>query len=334
MSKGKLFCFIFIIITHIHISCSDDEKPIDTVFESITRGSFIRTLSLSNTDFIIGDTSAIFSLNLEEQDERNGELLENIEVYIQFIDNTIDSEDISTEEILVKTLNLNDFSIGPDNLPRTTLNLGYQELIETLNINAPAISCKDQILVRLALNLNDGRTFTSEDSSNTSSIIALDTFSSSPFCYTINLVDPLPSKDQFTGIYRYTSIIDGPFGPTFGESDVVEIVKGTSENSRVFYADYIVSRRNEASRPFRFVVTCDEIRFDKNQLSSFFSWCRPSGATSFGGPPVLLGPDTQNSTINPNDDVTFDLLFVEGFEGWDGDCGFGTVPVQVRFTKQ
>jgi hypothetical protein len=146
-------------------------------------------------------------------------------------------------------------------------------------------------------------------------------------------VTPIPGE-RFVGTYTYESIIDGPIGPTFGTPKNVVIRVGESPNTRVFEANYIVSRLNEPARTFRFVVNCDEILFRKNQLSSFFSWCRPEGGFSFGGPPILLGPDTENAPVNPDDDTSFELWFVEGYSGWDGDCDFGTVPVKMLFTKQ
>jgi len=216
----------------------------------------------------------------------------------------------------------------------TTLELTYQELTNSTQVLNDEIQCKDQFLIRLVLNLTDGRSFSVNDGAS-SSIIAFDTIFSSPFCYTLNIVDPIPAN-RFIGVYQYQSIVDGPIGPTFGLPNTVEIRVGESPNTRVFEANYIVSRGNEPARTFRFVVNCDEIIFRKNQLSSFFSWCRPEtgGGFSFGGPPILLGPGTENATVNINDDTNFELHFVEGYLGWDGDCDFGTVPVSILFTKQ
>jgi hypothetical protein len=194
------------------------------------------------------------------------------------------------------------------------------------------VQCQDQFIIRLKLFLTDGRSFSVEEGSS-SVVIAFDTLFSSPFCYTVNIVEPIDAN-QFIGMYQYTSIVNGPFGPTFGSPKIVEIKRGNSINSRIFEADYIVSRQNEPSRPFTFLVACDEIIFGKNQISSFFSWCRPEGGFSFGGSPVLLGPGVTNSQINPLDDSSFELQFVEGYLGWDGDCEFGSVLVRISFTKQ
>lgn len=313
-------------------SCSDEETITQVIDSGVEEGAFIRTLDFTNSDLVLDDFSSTFSVDLEAQLELDEGTLENIEVFALFKDNNPDNGNQSSSEVLVKTITQNSFTIGPNELPRTTLELTYAELVNSTNIMANAIQCKDQFLLRLVLNLSDGRSFSIDDGSS-SAIIAFDTIFSSPFCYTLNIVQPIPIT-QFVGTYSYQSITDGPIGPTFGAPSTVEISVGESPNTRIFEANYIVSRLNEPARTFRFVVSCDEILFRKNQLSSFFSWCRPEGGFSFGGPPILLGPDTENAPINPDDDTTFELWFVEGYSGWDGDCDFGETPVRILFTKQ
>lgn len=316
------------------ISCSDDTTTNLLIDDTISSGGFIRTLQFTNSDLILNDTNSTFSVDIEIQDEQQGALLDNVEVYARFKDHNPDNGDQSSSEVFVKRVEETVFTTGANNLPTTTLELTYAELIESTQILNENIQCKDQFLVRLVLNLTDGRSFSINDGAS-SSVIAFDTIFSSPFCYTLNIVTPI-AADRFVGTYQYQSTVDGPIGPTFGLPNTVEIRVGESPNTRIFEANYIVSRLNEPARTFRFVVNCDEIIFRKNQLSSFFSWCRPEegGGFSFGGPPILLGPDTENAVVDSNDDTTFELRFVEGYLGWDGDCDFGTVPVSVLFTKQ
>lgn len=313
-------------------ACSSDDKVVQVVDDGVLGGAFIRTLSFENSDLILDDTTSTFSVDLEVQDEQEGSLLDNIAVYARLIDNNLDNGDQTSQEVLVRTLENDVFGTSADNLPITTLALTYAQLAGATNVVVSDIRCKDQFVLRLVLNLTDGRSFSINDSSS-STVIAFDTLFSSPFCYTLNIVDPIP-ETQFVGTYEYRSIVDGPIGPTFGLPNTVTIRVGESPNTRIFEANYIVSRQNEPARSFRFVVSCDEILFRKNQISSFFSWCRPGGGFSFGGPPILLGPDTTNASVNPEDDSIFELHFVEGYLGWDGDCNYGTVPVKVRFTKQ
>lgn len=320
-----------VISLFLLFSCSEDDKATQLIDDEILEGAFIRTLDFTNSDLALGDLSSTFSVNLEAQiGAQDG--LDTIEVYARFNDTNLANGNQSSSEVLVKTIEQDFFTIGPNDLPRTTLALTYEELVTATNIQADSILCKDQFLLRLAINLTDGRSFSVADGSS-SAIIAFDTIFSSPFCYTLNIVDPIPAG-QFVGTYMYESIVDGPIGPTFGASRTVDIRVGESPNTRIFETNYIVSRLNEPERSFRFVVSCDELLFRKNQLSSFFSWCRPEGGFSFGGPPILLGPDVENAPANLDDDTVFELWFVEGYLGWDGDCDFGIVPVKIKFTKQ
>ena len=330
MINSKLY--VFTIVSFILLSCSSDEKATQVIEADRESGAFVRTLSFNNSDLIQNDLTSTFSVNLEVQDEDQGDLLDHLEVFVTFKDNSAGNGIESSQEVLIKTLNRDVFSEGSTGLPRHTLELTQSELLNATNIPTANVQCQDQFLIRLKLFLKDGRSFSVEDGSS-SVVIAFDTLFSSPFCYTVNIVEPMDSN-QFIGMYQYSSIVNGPFGPTFGTPKIVEIKRGNSTNSRIFEADYIVSRQNEPSRPFTFLVACDEIIFGKNQISSFFSWCRPGGGFSFGGSPVLLGPSETNSQINPIDDSSFELRFVEGYLGLDGDCEFGTVPVQILFTKQ
>ena len=330
MIHSKLY--VSIILSFVLFSCSSDDKATQIIEADRESGAFVRTLSFNNSDLIQNDLTSTFSVNLEVQDEDQGALLDRLEVFVTFNDNTPDNGAESSQEVLIRTLGSDVFTEGSSGLPRHTLALTQSELLSATNISPDNVQCQDQFQIRLKLNLTDGRSFSVEDGSS-SVVIAFDTLFSSPFCYTVNIVEPIDTN-QFIGMYQYTSIVNGPFGPTFGTPKIVEIKRGSSINSRIFEADYIVSRQNEPSRPFTFLVACDEIIFGKNQISSFFSWCRPGGGFSFGGSPVLLGPDVTNSQINPLDDSSFELQFVEGYLGWDGDCEFGTVPVRIQFTKQ
>ena len=330
MINSKLY--ISIILSFLLLSCSSDEKATQIIEADRESGAFVRTLSFNNSDLILNDLASTFSVNLEIQDEDQGDLLGYLEVFATFIDNTPENGTETSQEVLIRTLDSNVFTEGVSGLPRHTLEITQSELLNATNIPTSNVQCQDQFLIRLKLFLIDGRSFSVEDGSS-SVVIAFDTLFSSPFCYTVNIVEPI-DNNQFIGMYQYSSIVNGPFGATFGSPKIVEIKRGNSVNSRIFEADYIVSRQNEPSRPFSFLVACDEIIFGKNQISSFFSWCRPGGGFSFGGSPVLLGPDVTNSQIQAGDDSSFELRFVEGYLGWDGDCEFGTVPVQILFTKQ
>lgn len=320
--KTALLCMILLFL-----SCSKEK---DGSVENVA--GFIRTLDFVNSDLVLDNLNDTFGVNLEINDGGNGSLMENVEVFAQLKNNPLDDPNNSSQEVLVKTLRQENFSIGPEGLPRALLNLSYTELVNATNVNN--LQCGNQFLIRLKLNLTNGKSF-STDEGNSSSIIGFDTFFSSPFCYTINIVDSIPDE-QFVGLYTYESTINGPLGPTFGSSKIIELKRGDSVNERYFLGDYIASRSNEPSRKFKFVFTCNQVLFRKNQISSFFTWCdngNLADGVRFGGPPNLLGPGDEIGITSINDDSLFELSIAEGYEGWDGECGFGIVNVKVRFTK-
>lgn len=309
------------------MACNTDEKAIETVMNELEYGSVIRTLSFNNSEFVVDDLSSVFSVNIEQQDEEDGALLEAVDLYVRFKDNTVTGNDFSTSEIKFRTLLPDDFTPGGhDNWPRMTLELGYSELLAATNVAHANVSCKDQFLVRLEVKLTNGLVLTVGNAS--SIIIAFDTFFSSPYCYTINVVEPI-DDNLFTGLYFYSSVEDGPLGPTFGPPQTVQISRGHSNTVRTVPLKHILSHpSNELPRNYEFSIVCDEAVFQKNQLSSVIGEC------GFSGGPILLGPGDENAPINPTDDSGFELWFVEGYEGWDGGCGFGTAPSKIRFTKQ
>jgi len=328
-------------LTHIGLlglmflmGCNTDEKPALTLLEEIEYGAVIRTLSFNNGEFELNDLNSLFSVNIEEQDKENGGLFEALDVFVRFVDNTSEGGNLSTGETLVETLAPDTFEDGPapEKWLRKTLEYSFSQLLEATGIQHASVNCKDQFIIRLAVKLTDGRTFT-EGNSN-ALISAFDTFFSSPYEYTINVVEPI-DEALFTGTYSYESIVDGPLGPTFLSPNPVVIFRGHSNNVRRVLLWHVLSHKQlEADRFFNFSIVCDEIVMGKHQLTSVEGNCGLGNGVSGTGDLILIGPGEVNAIINPNDDSVFEIEFVEGFNGWDGDCGFGTARSRIRFTKQ
>ena len=136
------------------------------------------------------------------------------------------------------------------------------------------------------------------------------------------MVEPI-SEDLFTGVYQYTSIQDGFFGPTFREEGVVNITNGHSNNVRTFE----VSVTPTIIVDIEFSIACDAAIMTRYQKRGF-------GCTMDMSDQVLLGPDTIATTADPNDDTVFELHILEAFEGFDAFCDYSNVPSKVRFSKQ
>lgn len=311
----------------LFMSCSNDDKIAIQLIDDVQNGAVIRTLEFNNGEFELDDLNSVFSVHIEEQDVERGAIFEALDIYVRFLDNTVNGTNFSTGELKIKEIPASEFKIGgSEGLPRTTMAFTFAELLQATSIQHENVECKDQFLLRLDLRLTDGRSFSTGSAS--SIIIAFNTFFSSPYCYTINIVEPIDTE-LFTGTYIFESILDGPFGPTFVDNGPVEISLGHSNNVRTIPLKHNRSHpSNELPRNYEFSIVCDETIFQKNQLSSVIGYC------GFSGAPILLGPGPENAPVNPKDDSVFELWFVEGYLGWDGECGFGTVPSRVRFTKQ
>jgi hypothetical protein len=325
MKKNRLIGILLVLIL---VGCDDDEKAIEAVTENIERGAVLRTLSLNNTNFLVGDATGVFSVSLEEQDIQDGDLMERVDIYARFIDNTPENGGSNSVEAKVRTLLPDDFADGPLGLPRTTLEIPITQLMEATSMSMGQMLCKDQFIVRLDIHLKDGRNFTEGDGS--SWIIGLGSSFSSPYNYTINIVEPI--EDQlFTGTYLIENVVRGPFGVTFvtDQSLTVEVIVGHSPNVRLFETYYAAAHiLAEQPKFFEFTVACDEIVFAKNQFTSFEGYC------TFSSPPILIGPGIPNGAVNPIDDSVFELNVTEGYLGFDGGCGFGTVVSELKFSKQ
>ena len=320
---------LFICSVLLWYSCSDDDKAIDIVTEEIEYGAVVRTLQFNNAEFNVGDPDSVFSVDIEVQDELDGDLLEAVDLMVSFVDNTPAGGDFSTTEASLGSLLPEDFGLGANGFPKINLNYSQAAMAAAVGVSLENISCSDQFLLRTVIRLTDGRSFTTGTAS--SIILAYETFFSSPYCYTINVVEPI-DEELFTGDYVMTSIVDGPLGPTFNESGtLVSVEKAPHSNTvRQVRLKHILSHpSNEQPRIYEFSIVCDQVVFRKNQLSSVIGQCTFSTSS-----PILLGPGEENAPANILDDSVFEVWFVEGYLGFDGRCGFGTVPSRIRFTKQ
>lgn len=149
-------------------SCEADEKIVDQVLAQTTTGAVVRTRSQSNR-LVYNDITAsfapasTFSLTLEVQDEEGGALLDQVEIFVNFDDNSEGGPDMSTPEVLLQTLVPTDFTQGSRGLPETSVSYTSDELVTITGIDEALIVGKDRFEFRLVLTLTNGQVYTNTD---------------------------------------------------------------------------------------------------------------------------------------------------------------------------
>ncbi|WP_088341530.1 hypothetical protein [Robiginitalea sediminis] len=169
-------------------SCEDGNTIFDEVVENEERGAILRTINVISDEIPIGNDDSFFGVELEMQDQENGQLVQAIDVFIGFRDNTVadGDPDLDADEVLAATLDASTFTIGPFGLPRVTYEVTLPELVAALPISNADVDGSDQFTVRFELVLVDGRRFSNDDNSGT----LTGSFFRSPFLYTATVVCP------------------------------------------------------------------------------------------------------------------------------------------------
>jgi len=169
-------------------SCDDGDAVIDQVTAETERGAILRTVNLISNEIPIGNDDSNFAVEVEIQDSENGDLVESVEVYLGFRDNTVaeGETDLDTEEVLAETLDPSTFENGPFGLPRFSFQITLPEMLAALPISNADVNGSDQFTIRFELVLTDGRRYSFADNTGT----LTGSFFSSPFLYTATVVCP------------------------------------------------------------------------------------------------------------------------------------------------
>ncbi|WP_421808713.1 hypothetical protein [Flagellimonas sp.] len=297
------------------------EKDGDAVVGQVTadteRGAVLRTINLISNELPIGDDSAGFSVELEIQDSEDGELVDQVEVYLGFRDNTeMVGTGTDVEESLYETIPSTEFNDGPFGLPRFSYSIGLSDMLTFVDRTEDDITGGDQFTVRFELVLSNGRRFSFADNTGT----LTGSFFSSPFLYTPLVICPVP-EDYFVGEYSITQTSgSGPFGIEDGFTQPSVTVTATSGTARTVEFAYDPGGF-ESPYAFTFDLVCGEIQNFTGAITEGGLGC---GDGSIGQTAVA------NIPYDLEDDSEFTIL-IEDFNP-DGGCG-GTYEASLTFTK-
>ncbi|WGK63605.1 hypothetical protein [Croceiramulus getboli] len=223
----------FALVLAGFIACESDDKTVDLVTSETQRGAILRQVSLLSNELPLGnpDGDAEFRVILEEQDYQDGDLLDQVEVYVGFRDNTVadGAMDMDVAEALFTTLSPADFFEGPFGLPRTEFVLTYDELLSFTGVSGDNLDGGDQFTVRFELVLTDGRRYSNDTNSNT----ITGSFLASPFLYTPSIICPSDLNVEFDWVatdFFFQGASLGDLGSPSGTDSLVR-----QENSATTY---------------------------------------------------------------------------------------------------
>ena len=311
--------YLLFVVTGMLVftSCEEPTLPVDTVVDGVTRGAALRTVVLVSNQLPIGDETARFEAQFEVQDIEQGTLVDNINVYIGFNDNTVESgaPDLDVPEALFATLSSADFTEGPFGLPRTSFMVTLDEMLQFTGVNESDLFGGDFFPIRFELVLSDGRTFSSTNS-NANNLGG--SFYNSPFIYFPTVICPVP-ETAFVGTYTLTQENDGIFGAVIREEDVAVTAASSTQRS---IAGNLYPQFNGGAGfddTFTFDLICNSVvwlEFD-------------TGLTCVqGGDGIIFSPTDETPPYDLADDSSFSFVFFE-----DGGACEATATVRFSATK-
>ena len=173
------------------VGCSDSDKVFDDITEGVTRGAVLRQIAVQSNSVAINSSNNVlqdggnFAVDLEYQDDEDGALLSEMNVFVGYADNTDDGVDNSTAEVLLETVPASAFSDGPRGLPVLSYSVTAQEMQSALGLANDQLGLGgDDFTVRFEVVLTDGRTFS--DGQNSGTITG--SYFNSPFLNTVRIV--------------------------------------------------------------------------------------------------------------------------------------------------
>ena len=308
-------------------SCDEGDAVVDGVTDNTTRGAILRTVNLISNELPIGKSDASFSVELEIQSDKDGTLVDNIEVYLGFRDNTVESggTDLTKPEVLVATLASSSFITGEFGLPRVSYAITLPEMLTTLSVNEADLDGGDQFSIRFELVLSDGRRFSFAQNSGT----LTGSYFSSPFLYTPTVICEVPAE-KFVGSYLLTTDASTPSpaggGATWTDGGVVvTLAIGETSSQRTFEAVYLADFGiGNGLNEFVFDLVCGEVVIAADQSSGL----QCVGGILFG--PPIGGQANGTYDITAADDSVITFWFAEDITA---DCG-PAANVLGRLVKQ
>ena len=197
----KLLKYLTIVVLLVGLAaCSVNEENFPVNLDEVVNnnGAYMRVLGVESAGFDILDLdNAAYIFTAELFDREDGDLVENVEFFVDFTPAGGSSMD---EVGPFKTYSRADFTReGSRNLPRNTFTITIDEVLQATGLQQDDLLIGDRFRIRWAINLTDGRSFSVED---TGPDISGGSFFRSPYIASVNVVAAIP-QDQFVGSYTF-----------------------------------------------------------------------------------------------------------------------------------
>jgi len=211
------------------ISCEPDENVFIDATDTLEPGIVVRTLSQTGTafDFFNVPESAL-DVDFEIQ-APEGDVVSEVRIFGDFQDNTFFDSEFNTngttaaDETLLQTIAAAELTSGRFGFPSGSFSFTYQDLLDALGLqnNLDTIFDSDQFVIRVEVELEDGRIF-SNDGTNSPSLDA--GFFISPFRYFPTIVCPIVVTGDITIEFEDT------FGDGWNGAAIVVTNDGEAES--------------------------------------------------------------------------------------------------------
>lgn len=185
------------------ISCTPEDNVAINLEDGVVPGIVVRTLNLTGTVFdFFNVPDSELAVDFEIQAPA-GDVVSQVEIFVDFQDNTFFDSEFNTNgttdvaETLIQTISAAELTVGRFDYPTGSFSFSYQELLDAMGIqnDLDDVFNSDQVVVRLAVTMEDGRVF-SNDGTNSPSLE--DGFFTSPYRYFSTISCPVVIVGDYT----------------------------------------------------------------------------------------------------------------------------------------
>ncbi|WP_027078342.1 hypothetical protein [Maribacter antarcticus] len=231
-------------------ACEESDLPIDAITGAEQRGAVLRTVEILESEILFNvATSTLaggnFTVILEAQDEEDGALLSEVEVYFGFRDNTEEAgADNDRDDVLVESIPASAFAAGPFALPRYQYSTTADAIQTALNLPGSEIFGGDQFTIRFEMVLTDGRRYSFANNTGT----LTGAFFNARFLHTADIVcaPSVPTAGTWT-----VSTTD-TYGDSWNGASLDVVIDGGAVNS--------IANIDDGTRPY--ASSTQEFTFD------------------------------------------------------------------------